>query len=90
MRKEIDYRELFKRFAEPEERLDDNWIEYIDEKMSAQGQLIARHEWGGGGPELVLVWWMFINFEICFSLRMTSAIMVHTKGSLRRLKPLRF
>jgi hypothetical protein len=44
MLKEIDYRELFKRFAESGERFDDDWIEFIDEKMSAQGQLIARHE----------------------------------------------
>jgi hypothetical protein len=50
MRKEIDYRELFKRFGKPGERFDDDWIEYIDEKMSAQGQLIARHEWDSGGP----------------------------------------
>ena len=39
-------------------------------------------------PELVLVWSMFINFEVHFSLRMMLATMAHTKGSPRWQRPL--
>jgi hypothetical protein len=50
MRKEIDYRELFNRLAEPGERFDDAWIEDIHERMITEGVLVARHEWDSGGP----------------------------------------
>ena len=50
MQKEIDYRELFNRLAEPEEQFDDDWMEYIDDKIY-EGKLVARREWDSGGPE---------------------------------------
>ena len=50
MPKEIDYQELFNRLAKPGERFDDDWVEYIDDKIDTEGALVARHERDSGGP----------------------------------------
>jgi hypothetical protein len=50
MPKEIDYRDLFNRFAKRGEVFDDDWIERMDEMLVTKGALVGRLEWDSGGP----------------------------------------
>ena len=42
--------ELFKRFSKPGEKLDDDWIEAIEETITDEGEIVASHSWDSGSP----------------------------------------
>ena len=50
MRTELNYRELFNRIGHSGEQFDDDWVESIEEKIRAEGDIVGRHEWDSGGP----------------------------------------
>ena len=43
-------RELFRRFSNPGEMLDDDWMEAIEETIMEEGEIVASHSWNSGGP----------------------------------------
>ena len=42
--------ELFRRFSNPGEKLDDDWMEAIEETITDEGEIVASHSWDSGGP----------------------------------------
>jgi hypothetical protein len=41
---------LFKRFAEPGQQLDDDWLDALHEKVRDEGTLVVVHEWNSDNP----------------------------------------
>ena len=50
MAREIDSRDLFERFAKPEETNDEDWMEGMQEAIRNEGDRVGRKEWDSGSP----------------------------------------
>ena len=48
MSREIDGRDLFERFAKPEETYDEDWMEGMQEAIRNEGDRVGRNEWDSG------------------------------------------
>ena len=51
MDKEIAYRTLFNRFARPDEKFGEEWVEEFEEAMIDKGEVVAMHSWESDNPE---------------------------------------
>jgi hypothetical protein len=50
MENEIDYRELFNRFAEPGDEFGEKWIETFVENIIEEGEVVGSHSWNSDNP----------------------------------------
>ena len=50
MEKEIAYLSLFDRFAKPDEKFDQEWIDNFDEFIIEEGEVVGSHPWNSGNP----------------------------------------
>jgi hypothetical protein len=42
--------QLFRRFSKPGEKLDDDWVEAMEETIGDEGTIVAMKSWDSGGP----------------------------------------
>jgi hypothetical protein len=43
-------KELFNRFSKPGDKLDEDWIEAMEESIEDEGEIVASRHWVSGGP----------------------------------------
>jgi hypothetical protein len=47
---EIAYRSLFNRFAKPDDKFDEEWVENFDDAIIEEGEVVATHSWESDNP----------------------------------------
>jgi hypothetical protein len=50
MDKEITYRSLFNRFAQPDDKLDEEWVEEFEDAIIEEGEVVATHSGESDNP----------------------------------------
>ncbi len=50
MDNEIAYRTLFNRFAQPDDKFDEEWVEEFEEAIIEEGEVVATHSWESDNP----------------------------------------
>jgi hypothetical protein len=48
--KEIAYRTLFSRFANPDDKFDEQWAEEFEDAITEEGEVVATHSWESDNP----------------------------------------
>ena len=60
MDKEIAYRTLFARFAQPDEKFDEEWIEEFEDAIIENGDVVGTHSWEsdnpGAGSDMIFIY----------------------------------
>jgi hypothetical protein len=66
MDNETAYRALFNRFARPDDKFDEEWVEAFQDAVIEQGQEVRSHSWGsdnpGGGADMILIYLFRVLF----------------------------
>ncbi len=50
MDKEIAYSKLFNRFARPDDKFDEEWVEEFEDAIIEEGEVVATHSWDSDNP----------------------------------------
>jgi hypothetical protein len=60
MDNETAYRALFNRFARPDDKFDEEWVEAFQDALIEQGQVVATHSWEsdnpGAGADMIFIY----------------------------------
>ena len=60
MDNETAYRALFNRFARPDGKFDEEWVEAFHDAVIEQGQVVGSHSWEsdnpGAGADMILIY----------------------------------
>src|SRR5580693_2285712 len=46
----IAYRSIFDRFAQPDDKFDEEWVENFDDAIIEEGEIVATHSWESDNP----------------------------------------
>jgi hypothetical protein len=88
MSRKIDGRDLFERFANPEETFDEDWLQGMQETIRIDGGRVGKQEWDSGGPGARAGISCVYLLGIFFSRRTRPVCLVHSASSLKLRRPL--